>query len=295
MKTFESESARKLLVICGPTSTGKTKLALYLAKEFNGTLISADSRQVYKYMDIGTGKGGEKVLGYDLVSPNEEFSVSQYVNFANEEIKNIYAEGKLPILVGGTGLYIKAVTDGIETAQVPPDEKLREELSRKSVNELFNLIEEADPEKAILMNESDRKNPRRLIRAIEIANSNLKIKISKPDYDTLFVGLTVSLPVLERRIEERVNERIRIGFQKEIDFLKNNGFWDGVPQSTLGYREWPDVTKWKLEEFKYAKRQTTWFKKNKKINWFNIANPQFKNEVENLVKKWYAQSNAKEN
>src|SRR5579859_7186521 len=129
---------KKLLVVCGPTSTGKTKLALSLAKEFNGTLISADSRQVYKYMDIGTGKGEEKVLGYDLVNPNEEFSVSQYVNFANKEIQNIYKEGKLPILVGGTGLYIKSITDGIETADVPPNEKLREELSKKVLKSFSN-------------------------------------------------------------------------------------------------------------------------------------------------------------
>jgi len=283
---------KKLLVVCGPTSTGKTKLALSLAKEFNGTLISADSRQVYKYMDIGTGKGEEKVLGYDLVNPNEEFSVSQYVNFANKEIQNIYKEGKLPILVGGTGLYIKSITDGIETADVPPNEKLREELSKKSVKELFELLEEADSKKAISMNESDRKNPRRLVRAIEIANYDLKIEISKPDYDILFIGLTTPLLELKERIEKRVDERIEMGFQKEIDFLKNNGFWEGAPQSTLGYREWPDIDRWKLEEFKYAKRQMTWFKKNERINWFNITDLKFKSEVENLVRKWYSQSDA---
>lgn len=282
----------KLIVICGPTATGKTKFGFQLAKEFNGILISADSRQVYKHMDIGTGKGNEKVLGYDLVNPNEEFSVSAYVDFAQKTIENIYKENKLPILVGGTGLYIKAITDGIETAHVPPDEKLREELAKKSVDELFKLLEEVSYKKAILMNESDRKNPRRLVRAIEIANSNLKSKISKPDYDILFVGLTAPLFELKERIEKRVAERIKMGFQEEIEFLKKNGFWEGAPQSTLGYREWPDINKWKLEEFKYVKRQMTWFKKDSRIKWFNVNDSVYKNEVENWVRKWYSQSDA---
>lgn len=278
---------KKLLVICGPTATGKTKLALRLAKLFNGSVISADSRQVYKYMDIGTGKEG-KVLGYDLVLPNEEFSVSHYVRFADEAIRKIYSENKLPILTGGTGLYIKAVVDGIDTLEISPDLELRKSLENKTSEELLNLLEETDFEKAKSMNESDRKNPRRLIRAIEIAKSkDAKFDNKKTGYDTLFIGLTFPKEKLDERISKRVDERSKSRFQDEIDFLKKNGFWDGVAKSTIGYKDWPDIEKWKQEEVKYAKRQMTWFSKEKRIRWFDVDKKNFEKDVEKLIKKWY--------
>src|SRR6266404_5120994 len=217
----------KLLVVCGPTATGKTELALYLAAKFDGILISADSRQVYRYMDIGTGKDAKNILGYDLVNPDEEFSVSQYAKFANNSIKKINEQKKLPILVGGTGLYIKAVTDGIETADIAPNKNLRSTYAKATADELFGILVRMDARKAKLMNNSDRNNPRRLIRAIEISKSNLQIKIKKPNYEVLFVGLTTSFPELKKRIEARVNERVKMGFEKEVNFLKENGFWSG--------------------------------------------------------------------
>ncbi|HSX48876.1 MAG TPA: tRNA (adenosine(37)-N6)-dimethylallyltransferase MiaA [Candidatus Saccharimonadales bacterium] len=276
----------KLLVICGPTATGKTKLALHLAGLFNGEVISSDSRQVYKYMDIGTGKEGN-VLGYDLVLPNEEFSVFHYLQFAEKTIKEIYAQNKLPILTGGTGLYIKAVVDGIDTADIAPNLELRKSLENKTVEELFNLLTENDFEKARTMNESDRRNPRRLIRAIEVAmNKNEKSEDKKNRYGTLFIGLSASKEKLEKRISERVDERAK-GLQEEIDFLKNNGFWDGVAKNTIGYKDWPDIEKWKQEEIKYAKRQMTWFKKEKRIKWFDVSEENFTKDVEKLIKKWY--------
>src|SRR5258708_5994758 len=280
----------KLLVICGPTATGKTKLAVCLASLFDGTIISADSRQVYKYMDIGTGKDFKNILGYDLIEPDEDFSVSKYSHFANQKIREIQEQNKLPILVGGTGLYIKAITDGIETLDVKPDEKLRKELSDKSPFDLFKILKKLNLKKANSMNDSDKNNPRRLIRAIEIANqiSQNNIPISKPKYEILFIGLTEPLEKLKQKIKDRVDERIENGFQKEVDFLKKNNFWVGAPSKTLVYKDWPDSEKWKVEEFKYAKRQMTWFKKNQKINWFDITQNNFKKNVESLVKRWYS-------
>ena len=159
---------QKLLVICGQTGTGKTSLAIFLAKKFNGELISADSRQVYKGLDIGTGKdldevkkSNVRVWGYDLVDPKKNFSVGNYIKFAQKTISDIQKRGKLPILVGGTGLFIKGVIDGIPTAFVPRNMKLRKNLEDKSPNELFEMLAHMDPIRAGAMNVSDRLNPRR--------------------------------------------------------------------------------------------------------------------------------------
>src|SRR3989344_2658803 len=183
----------KLLVICGPTATGKTSLALHLSEVFNGEIISADSRQVYRGMDIGTGKDlpvisnyqfpitnlkkqnigcykikGINVWGYDLVKPNEDFSVGQYIAIAENIIENIHDRKKLPIIVGGTGLYIKGIVDGIPTADIPKNMELRKSLENKDTSELYDNLVSLDPAKALSLNKSDSKNPRRLIRAIEV-------------------------------------------------------------------------------------------------------------------------------
>jgi tRNA dimethylallyltransferase len=170
---------RKLLVICGPTATGKTKLAYKLANKLKGEIVSADSRQVYKEMDIGTGKGvyknskfkiknsklgvcyiisGTPLWGYDLSRPDEKFSVSQYFNLAKPIISDIWRRGKLPIIVGGSGSYIKALIDGFSTINVPPDEQLRKKLRSKSVDELFELLKYIDAGRAGKMNRLSRKN-----------------------------------------------------------------------------------------------------------------------------------------
>lgn len=291
---------QKLLVICGPTATGKTKLALVLAKKLGGLVISADSRQVYKYMDIGTGKDKYKygqILGYDLLNPNEEFNVSSYQDFARKAIKKAHEQKKLPILVGGTGFYLKALTQDIATIDTPQDKKLRLTLASKSSDQLFATLTKLNPSKAASLNNSDKNNPRRLIRAIEIAKSK-KLKTSKfsPRYEVLWIGLIAPLKDLREKIDDRVDQRIKSGFAREVNFLKKNNYWNFAPKVTLGYKDWPDVSKWKSEEFKYAKRQITWFKKNERINWFDISQKSWPREVEKLVEKWYSVSeNAKKN
>src|SRR3990172_2929291 len=216
---------KKLLVICGPTATGKTSLALQLANLLAsgpkgsgpvGELVSADSRQVYRGMDIGTGKDlpkkarfkitdlrfkdntigyyeieGVRIWGYDLVEPTEEFSVSKYIETAGYVIDDIWRRGKLPILVGGTGLYIKGVVDGISTANIPKSLSLRMQYKEKSVDELGEILGSIDPFKLASMNASDRKNPRRLVRAIEVSSTKVKGKRQAVDgirADVLFVG-----------------------------------------------------------------------------------------------------------
>lgn len=270
-----------------------------LARRFNGELISADSRQVYKYMNIGTGKDIEKygrILGYDLVAPDEEFSVSRYVNFAGKAILEIYSQGKLPILVGGTGLYIKGVVDGITTINIPPDEKLRKKLAGISIEELQKKLQEVDPLKFEAMNASDVNNPRRLIRAIEVAKFSKTSKsikqLNNKDRDVLFIGLKLSKEKLNERIKTRVDERIELGFEKEVEFLKKKGFFGHAPARTLGYKDWPNVDKWKSEEYKYAKRQMTWFKKDSRINWFNVEQRDYEEKIEKLVGTWHNTTDA---
>jgi len=315
----------KLLIICGPTSTGKTSLGIYLAKRFNGEIVSADSRQVYQKMDIGTGKdipkgaiykkvnkkiggyyeiNGVKIWGYDLVLPKEEFSVAQYARFGREVIKDIHKRNKLPILVGGTGFYIKSIVEGIGTAEIPQNKALRKNLKKISKDELFEKLAILDSSKAGSLNQSDKNNPRRLFRAIEIAtwklsNLGLQKKQTKFDYDTLFIGLTLPKLALYKKIKERIDKRVG-GIKKEILFLLEQGVkWSYQSMSSLGYRQWKEyfngkemeeevINKWFSEEKRYSKRQITWFKKNKKIFWYSTAKPKWRESVEKSVKKWYS-------
>lgn len=314
---------KKLLVVCGPTATGKTSLALKLAKVFDGELVSADARQVYKGLDIGTGKDidlnskfhivnnkygfyeidGVKVWGYDLVGAKENFDVSTYTKFAHEIISQIHSRGKLPILVGGTGFYIGAVTEGVETMNVPPNPHLRKKAEELTAGELRNWLTDIAPERLSLMNESDRQNPRRLVRAIEVAlwsKDNSRSKSPSNVYDTFFIGLSMEASKLEKRIEDRVEKRIKEGQADEVQGLLANGVtWSIQSMSSIGYREWQaffdgketqeGVAKaWVLAEKQYAKRQVVWFKKVKDILWFDADSPTLFKQVENKVSKWYA-------
>lgn len=327
----------KLLVICGPTATGKTSLGIRLAKKFNGEIISADSRQVYVGMNLGTGKdvqggkwyfsglewgmgiteGTEKKqkaqkIGYwevngvpiwmlDVVKPNQEFSVAQYVNLAWKAIEDIWKREKLPIIVGGTGFYIKGLIDGIETLGISPDWGLRWRLKDLPAQKLFEMLAQLDSEKAAQMNASDRKNPRRLIRAIEIANAKTQKKAeTQKDLDVLFVGLKAPHKELYQRIDKRVDERIKMGSEKEIRQLLKKGYdWKNSALGvTIGYREWQPfflgketkkavIQRWKFAEHAYARRQMTWFRKDPRVCWFDITSRRWIPKVEMLVRRWY--------
>jgi len=303
----------RLLVVCGPTATGKTSLGITLAKKFNGEIISADSRQVYKRMDIGTGKEYDndvKIWGYDLVDPEDEFSVGQYLKAVSKIIKDIVSREKLPILVGGTGLYIKGVVDGIPTANVPKNKRLRKNLDDKSVTELFGSLANLDSLRAGSMNSSDSQNPARLIRAIEV--SQFYLTHGQPsthlgiqgDMDVLFIGLSAPTSELNRKVEERVEKRLKAGIKKEIERLLSSGVdWHHQSMMSLGYRQWRDffeagveevqvVAEWKREEKQYVRRQMTWFKKDPRINWFDISDRETTKNVEKLVEKWHNRGDA---
>lgn len=299
----------KLLIVCGPTGAGKTGFAINLAKKFSGELVSADSRQVYKNLDIVTGKDlpvnsepiesdlnwrdkklsyymiqGIKVWLYDVVEPTEEFNVSYWRETAELAIKHIYGQGKLPIVVGGTGLYIKSLLETMENIDVPIDSILRSELSELSPEDLFDYLNNLDSSRAARLNESDRRNPRRLVRAIEVAKQP-KPKAPDPrERDALLIGLTAPLPDLDSRIAQRVQDRIARGAREEFDRVRQ-AYDPRLPSLTAsGYQDWE---KWSLLEKQYARRQLTWFKKMKSIHWFNIAQEDWQVQAVELVQNWY--------
>lgn len=290
---------KKLIVILGPTASGKSELAIKLAKKFNSEVISADSRQVYKGMDIGTGKVTKKEMKgiphylLDVASPKRKFTVAQYQKLAIKTINKIFRKGKIPILCGGSGFYIQAVVDGLVIPEVPPDWKLRKKLERKPVKELYNILKKIDPQRAKTI---EKENPRRLIRAIEIAKKRGRVPILKKKplpYPILMIGIKKEKKELSLLIKKRLLKRLKKGMIAEVRRLKNSGIsfkrleefgleyrWLArYLQKKVTYQEMLEKLQKDIEN--YAKRQMTWFKKDKRIHW--VKNYQ---EAEKLTKKF---------
>jgi len=303
----------KILVILGPTSSGKTSLAVKLANKYNGEIISGDSRQVYKGMDVGTGKDlseykvkklkSNKVIPHhliDVVNPKEEFNLAKYVKLANKAIEDILSRGKLPIIAGGTGLYLQALVDNFNLSEVKPDKKLRIKLEKLTIEELFEKLKKLDKKFAEELNNSERNNKRRLIRHIETKTQNTKHKtqnIKRNNYDYLLIGLKVDRGELNKRIYKRLVDRIeKEGMIDEVKKLHNQGVsWKRLENFGLEYRhvswylqgkiDYEDmVEKLNIAIRQFAKRQMTWFRKwerSKKINWIKA-----KKEAEEIMKKF---------
>jgi len=288
---------QKLIVILGPTASGKTELAIKLAKKFGGEIVSADSRQVYRGMDIGTGKVTKKerqgIPHYllDVASPKRKFTVAQYRKLASKTINKILKKEKIPFLVGGTGFYIQAVADGIVITEVKPDWKLRKELEKKSVVELYKILKKLDPRRAKTI---ERKNPRRLIRAIEIVMKTKRpvppLKFQPLPYPVLMIGIKRDKKELQNLIKKRFFKWLRQGLIKEVVNLKKLGLsWKRIEDFGIHYRAIARYLQNKIgdkemiensirEIQNYAKRQITWFKRDKRIHW--VKN---QNEAERLI------------
>ncbi len=274
----------KIIVIVGPTASGKSALAIKLAKKFNGEIISVDSRQVYRGMDIGTGKvtkAEQRMAKHwliDIVSPKTNFSAAQFKKLADKKMEDILKRGKLPIIVGGTGFWIKAVVDNIKFPEVKPDWNLRKKLEKKSTIVLFKMLQNIDPDRAT---EIGRFNKVRLIRAIEIVRVLGKVpKIGiNPKYDALQLGISWPKEELYKRIKTRLDKRFKQEMIKEVERLHGQGIsWQRLENFGLEYRWIAKYlqNKMTLEEMKeklfqeiknYAKRQMTWFNKDKGIYW----------------------------
>lgn len=304
----------KLLVILGPTSSGKTKLAVEIAQQFNGEIVSADSRQVYKGMDIGTGKDlkeygkGSRAIKYhliDVVEPRNQFNLKHYQTLAYKAIEDIMKRKKTPILVGGSGLYLQAVVDGYELSEAKPSNKVN--LSKLSLEQIYTQIKELDPKFLDRLNNSERKNKQRLLRYLEIiqssetAHSSLHGK-SKPRYQSLVIGINYSLNTIRQKIKKRLGSRFKQGMIKEIESLHQNGLnWEKLEAFGLEYKFISKYLQKKitLTEMKeklaiasgqFAKRQMTWFrrweKQGREILWVkgkNILNRRLSNTINRFL------------
>lgn len=324
---MEKSKSKKLIVIVGPTATGKTKVAVALARQYNGEIISADSRQVFKGMDLGTGKdlaeygpqvasGASKVasrgskLGptmtagvpyhlIDIIRPMSEFSVAKYQKLANQAIVAVQKKGKLPFMVGGTGLYVDAVIKGYEFAQVASNkskvESVRKKLDKLTLAQLLKKLKQID---LATYNKIDQKNRRRVQRALEIYHETGKTKSetekqNPPNYDILVIGIKFPLEKIYAKIDKRLDERLDDGMIKEIKKLHREGVsWQRLDDFGLEYRfvsrylrglidqdQMHEQLKQAIHHF--AKRQLTWFNRNQDIKWV-------KNEAQadKLIKKF---------
>lgn len=276
----------QIICVVGSTATGKTKKALELASTRPSILVSADSRQVFKGMDIVPGKDHPKnvpMYGIDLVNPDESCSVSVWYDAVAPHISEAIEIGKQVIVVGGTGLYVKAITDGIETMSVPINHNLRKELESLSLIEMQTKLMSVDSVKFKSMNHSDQLNPRRLVRAIEIASSSMvPVKLNIIDSDPKILGLRYADEKIQKsQIHSRVLSRLDVGAVEETKTLLNK-YSEGVQSmSAIGYksiikylsREFTKdqmIEAWVNDEMAYVKRQMTWFRKVKSIQWSEI-------------------------
>jgi len=288
VKESKESSQKPLLVILGGTASGKTSLSIKLAKLFNGEIISTDSRQVYKYMDIATAKiKPQEMQGIphymiDIVDPDQEFTLADFVNKAKIHIEDILRRGKLPILAGGTGLYIRAICENYTITHIAPNSllraKLQKELEEKGESYLYERLKSLDPESA---DKIHPHNHRYVIRAIEIAEagqkkSNLK---SKGEYNVLKFGIEWDREKLYERINARASNQIKNGLINETKILLQKGYNLSLPSmSSLGY---PEIIKYMSGEVSlaealallqqntrnYAKRQLTWFRRESDVIW----------------------------
>ena len=281
-----SRENKKLIVILGPTASGKTGLAIRLAKKYSGQIISADSRQIYKYMTIGTVKPTQeeqKTIKHhlvDIVKPDHNFTLAEFITKTNNKIKSTQRQNGLPFLVGGTGLYISAIVDNYDLPKGRIDLGLRKRLSNKTKQELLDYLTELDPATAKII---DQDNSRRLIRALEYVIINkksfIKNQVKQPSpYKILQLGIKTDSIKLNKRINTRVDQMIQQGLIQEVEKLLNK--YDSTLPSlnTIGYQEIIQylnnetsldkaIELIKIHTRQYAKRQMTWFKRDARIQW----------------------------
>lgn len=308
-------SLPKIVVVLGPTASGKTNLGIHLAKKCNGEIVSADSRQVYKKMDIATAKavGTWKKLSHgerayvvegvphymvDIIDPGTDLSLSDYKRQAIVHIFSILKRGKVPFVVGGTGLYIWSIVDNLKIPNVPPNKKLRRGLEKKPLTKLVAMLQKLDPAAAKTI---DLKNGRRVVRALEVSILSGQSFLDQrqkgePLFDALQVGISHPREELYERINRRIDEEMRGGLVEETKaLLKQKYDWILPSMTGIGYKQAAAylrgestleqaISDMKRDTRRYARRQVTWFKRDKRIQWIEGGNGE---QAEEMVENFY--------
>lgn len=293
----------KLVVIAGTNASGKSGLGIELAGKYDAEIVSADSRQVFTGLDLGSGKvTPEEMKGIphyliDVVNPNDFFSLSHYQKMAYEAIEDIHSRGKKSFVVGGTGLYVNSIVDGYNLNDAEPDFAIRKEVEEKTIDELIEIIKGTNP---LALEKLDLNNKRRLERAAEkVLTGKYNENPSTPKYDTLVIGVTWPREVLYERIRERLDRRLDQGMIEEVENLRKNGASDDfLFRLGLEYRyilmylrgEFKDFdafyNKLFMEIRHLAKEQMTWFRKRSDIHWIDMTKDPF-NEASLLIEEFY--------
>ena len=299
----------KVIVICGPTASGKTSLSVELAKRINGEIISCDSMQIYKEMDIGTAKvtkeemQGIKHYLIDIIPPTQRYSVANFKKDAKNAIKEIIKKGKIPIIVGGTGLYVDSLIYEIDYPEIEYDEKYRKQMEERAEEEgletLYNIAKKIDPEAIENISINDKK---RIIRILEMYHSTGKNKTQlekesrkEVEYDYKVFAIDWDREKLYERINKRVDIMLEQGLIEEVKNIKEKYEVFPTAMQGLGYKEVVDylngfytkedmIEKIKMETRRYAKRQLTWFRKNKEIIWIN-GEDSLENNLQLIISK----------
>jgi tRNA dimethylallyltransferase len=297
----------KLIAIIGPTAIGKSRLAVELALRYNGEIINADSRQIYRYMNISTAKPSDSELQsvphhlIDIIYPDEPFSLSLYQKLCISKIKKIREKGHIPFLVGGSGLYIWSILENWNIPEIPPDSEYRFKMEKRAREEgyesLFQELQKLDPEASLKIMPT---NVRRVIRALEIYHTSGKTasslqKKENPDFSFLIIGLTTNRNDLYRMIDARVDQMINLGLVEEVKDLLKKGYDSDLPaMSGIGYKQIclylnneisldTAIFQIKTDTHRFARKQYAWFHlTDSRINWFDV-NANIKDNIDKLI------------
>ncbi|MBR2546943.1 MAG: tRNA (adenosine(37)-N6)-dimethylallyltransferase MiaA [Eubacterium sp.] len=292
----DTENNRRIIAVAGPTAAGKTEFAIEIAKTFNGEVVSCDSMQLYRYMDIGSAKPTPEQIAevphhlVDMIDPREEFSVAKYQNLAKKAIEDIFARGKRPVICGGTGLYLESLIFDLDFAAEPESEHARDKYYEIAEQEgpetLYSILSEKDPEAAARIHPN---NIKRVVRALEAFDSGRPIEDintapqKTEDYEVTLIGISRDREELYDRINRRVDKLMDLGLLEEVKSLVDMGLgFDDISMKGIGYKELIGYLnkEYDLDEAvrlikrntrHLAKRQMTWFRRYKDMNWFNVS------------------------
>lgn len=286
-----------IIAVAGPTAVGKTKLAIMIARAFDGEIVSCDSMQLYRFMDIGSAKPTPEELSLarhhlvDVIDPREEFSVAQYQKLAKAAIRDVFSRGRTPVISGGTGLYLNSLLYEMDFSAVPMDfsyrDQLMEQAKREGSASLHRMLEEQDPDAAAKIHPN---NTKKIVRALERLNEGegrirqfSDIKKETDDYDVILIGLTRDRGELYERINKRVEQLMKAGLEEEVRNLLDMGLTrEHISMKGIGYKEMLDylqgectreevIDKIQKNTRHYAKKQLTWFRRYDKMNWYNLS------------------------